>query len=119
LIGDLGSGKTTFTKGVAKGLGIKARIVSPTFIIMRTHKVAGNSTKSKKRIMTLYHLDLYRLQTQKQTEHIGLEDILSDPTGITFIEWPEISQALVKKKVWKVVFKMLDENKREIKLYSE
>lgn len=116
LMGELGSGKTTFTKGAAKGFGINTRIISPTFIIMRTHKIPAKKRGNLNKISTLYHLDLYRLKTEKQTAYIGLEDILEDTTGITFIEWPEISQSLVKKKVWKIIFKVIDENIRELRI---
>jgi tRNA threonylcarbamoyladenosine biosynthesis protein TsaE len=117
LIGELGSGKTTFTKGVARGLGITTRIISPTFVIMRTHKVPSRPENPNK-ITTLYHLDLYRLQTKQQTANVGIEDILDDTAGITFIEWPEISQQLVRKRVWKVIFKVLGDTKREIKILN-
>ena len=124
LIGDLGSGKTTFTKGVARGLGIETRIISPTFVIMRMHEVKSQNSKVKNikqysKILTLYHLDLYRLKSEKQTADIGLVDILSDRTGIVVIEWPEISQNLVSKKVWKVRFGNLDRDQREISFKYE
>ncbi len=115
LIGELGSGKTTFTKGVAKGLGIESRVTSPTFVLMRTHRVSNQkSVNRNQKIKTMYHLDLYRLQTEKQSLDIGLSDIFEDPTGVTFIEWPEVGQNIVNKKVWKVTFDCLENDERKI-----
>ncbi len=109
LKGDLGSGKTTFTKGLAKGLGITSRIISPTFIIVRSHSTGRAD------ISTLYHLDLYRLQSEKEALGIDLNDYLADPTGVVVIEWPEVSQNIVKKKVWNISF-WQNENNREIEI---
>lgn len=82
LHGDLGAGKTTFTQGLAEGLGITDKVLSPTFIVMRQHPVP-NSSK------TLYHLDLYRLNEQQSLEELGVADLFSDPEAIVVIEWPE------------------------------
>lgn len=75
LYGDLGYGKTTFVKGVARGLGIKARIISPTFTIVREYE-------------NLYHIDLYRIENKSQVDSIGLPEILQSES-IKLIEWPE------------------------------
>ena len=75
LYGDLGFGKTTFVKGVARGLGIKTRIISPTFTIVREHK-------------NLYHIDLYRIESKSQIDGLGLSEILQSDY-IKLIEWPE------------------------------
>lgn len=106
LIGQLGAGKTTFAKGLAKGIGVKSRIMSPTFIIVREHEVAGN-----KEIKTLYHLDLYRLNSEKEVKNIDLHDILNDQEGIVVIEWPKVGQSLVNKKVWNVILEQDDETR--------
>ncbi|MDO8269710.1 MAG: tRNA (adenosine(37)-N6)-threonylcarbamoyltransferase complex ATPase subunit type 1 TsaE [Candidatus Levybacteria bacterium] len=97
LHGELGSGKTTFTKGIANGLGVVSRVASPTFIVVRTHPA-----QNQLGIKTLYHLDLYRLENEKQTKEIDLQGFLSDPEGVVVIEWPEIGQNLVNKKVWDI-----------------
>lgn len=88
LWGDLGFGKTTFTKGVAKGLGISNRIISPTFPIIRSYK-------------NLYHIDLYRIENSKELEEIGIQEILSDHSSIKLIEWPE-RFANTQKRNWDV-----------------
>src|SRR4030042_4237719 len=78
LSGDLGSGKTTFTQGFAEGLGIKSRVISPTFILMRKY---GD----------FYHLDLYRLENNIEGEikNLGIKDIWEDKKNIMIIEWAE------------------------------
>lgn len=86
LVSDLGGGKTTFTKGLALGLGCTATITSPTFTVSRSY----NCAKSLK----LHHFDFYRLQ---EAGVVGqeLEEIIEDPEAVTVIEWGEIvSQAL-------------------------
>jgi tRNA threonylcarbamoyladenosine biosynthesis protein TsaE len=79
LSGDLGAGKTQFVKGLAWGLGITARVHSPTFTLVNIYS-SGR--------LTLFHLDLYRLDTPRQIATAGLEDYLS-PAGVTVIEWAE------------------------------
>ncbi|HWX21249.1 MAG TPA: tRNA (adenosine(37)-N6)-threonylcarbamoyltransferase complex ATPase subunit type 1 TsaE [Candidatus Binatia bacterium] len=79
LCGDLGAGKTQFVKGLARGLGITARVHSPTFTLVNVY--AGGR-------LTLFHLDLYRLETPEQILAAGLEEYLR-PDGITVIEWAE------------------------------
>jgi tRNA threonylcarbamoyladenosine biosynthesis protein TsaE len=79
LSGDLGAGKTQLVKGIARGLGITARVHSPTFTLVNAY--SGGR-------LALYHLDLYRLETREQILAAGLEEYL-DPAGVTVIEWAE------------------------------
>ena len=80
LSGDLGSGKTTFTKGIGKGLGVKdsKRINSPTFVLIREY--SGK--------VPLYHLDLYRLDDLEGIENLAIEEYIYG-NGVTVIEWAE------------------------------
>ena len=110
LVGDLGSGKTTFVQGLAKGLGIKKRVISPTFIIMRHYPIAH-----------FYHIDLYRLE--KNIEHeikgLGLEEIWGKQENIVAIEWAEkIKDLLPKNTIW-ITFEQFDENSRKIMIDKE
>jgi len=101
LLGELGAGKTVFVKGLAKGLGIKDVIKSPTFVLMRSY--SGR--------MNLHHIDLYRIKTVD--EFLPFEETLMDE-GITAIEWAERAGELLPKKRIEVKFKMLSGNEREI-----
>lgn len=107
LTGELGSGKTIFVQGLAEGLEIKDRIISPTFVLVRQHKISN----SKK---ILYHIDLYRLEDKFSI--IGLDDLLSNPNAIVVIEWAEkIKNLLPKDTVW-ISLKAIDTNRRKIKV---
>src|SRR5512136_98140 len=79
LSGDLGAGKTQLVKGLARGLGVTARVQSPTFALVNTYE--GGRLK-------LFHLDLYRLDAPEQIFAAGLEEFLQ-PDGVTVIEWAE------------------------------
>jgi len=102
-VGNLGAGKTTFIQGLAHGLKIKSKIVSPTFILMRQY---GD----------FYHLDLYRLEgdVKKEVENLGLFDILQDTKNIVAIEWAEkIKDNLPKNTKW-ITFENINEDTRKI-----
>ena len=80
LTGELGAGKTQLVKGVARGLGVAARVHSPTFTLVNEY--AGGR-------LPLFHLDLYRLETPAEVIAAGLEDYLYNPAGVTVVEWVE------------------------------
>ena len=79
LSGELGAGKTQFVKGLARGLGIPGRVLSPSFVLVNVYP-GGR--------LTLFHLDLYRLDTPEQIAAAGLEEYLR-PEGVTVVEWAE------------------------------
>jgi len=82
LYGELGAGKTVFTQGFAKGLGLPSRLVSPTFIIVRRYDI-------KLYVRYLYHVDLYRLQKIEDIEGLGLVELFNDQQAIVVVEWAE------------------------------
>src|SRR5258706_10342091 len=106
LHGDLGAGKTTFTQGLAKGLGINKRIISPTFVIIRSHEISNAKY--------LYHVDLYRLETENDIKGSGVLEILESKDSIIAIEWPEKLGSLTPKKRWEVNLKHVKNDEREI-----
>jgi tRNA threonylcarbamoyladenosine biosynthesis protein TsaE len=96
LAGELGSGKTTFTQGFAKGLGVKEKILSPTFILVREFKVKHPFFR------TLYHIDCYRLDNPaRELLHLGFKKIIADSHVIVVIEWADrIKKILPKAALW-------------------
>ena len=87
LEGDLGSGKTTFVQGLASGLGIEEQITSPTFVLIKKHRIKIQVSGFK--FQDFYHIDCYRLQKAWQLQELGFEEIISDPKNIVVIEWAE------------------------------
>lgn len=100
LTGDLGAGKTTFTKGIGKAIGVTKVINSPTFTIVKEYK--GN--------MPLYHLDLYRLDGVG--EDFDLEEYIFGQ-GVSVIEWPYQAEGLLPNEYLMINIKYLDENRRQ------
>ncbi len=93
LIGELGSGKTTFTKALGKALGIKRNIPSPTFVMMQEFKTGQG--------LTLYHLDLYRTKNFAEVQSLGITEWWGHPKTITVLEWADkIQDHLPKKTVF-------------------
>ncbi len=109
LYGDLGSGKTTFTRYLVNNLGSDSRVQSPTFVIARKYKVKDNYN-----LKIINHLDLYRLKSTEELQDLDLEHYFVDPTAITLIEWPQIAESLLPADHIKINFEYLAENTRKI-----
>ena len=101
LDGDMGAGKTVFSKGVAKGLGIEEEVTSPTYAYMNDYD--GR----------LFHYDCYRIEDYRQAESLGLADYF-DMGGICLIEWSQNIAPLLPKTVKRVRIMKIDENTRKI-----
>ena len=101
LDGDMGAGKTVFTKGVALGLGIEEEVTSPTYAYMNDYD--GR----------LFHYDCYRIETVEQAERLGLADYF-DMGGVCIVEWAQNIAPLLPRVVKKVTIKKISENEREI-----
>jgi tRNA threonylcarbamoyladenosine biosynthesis protein TsaE len=113
LKGELGAGKTTFIQGLGKVLGIKDKILSPTFVIQRRFTIHDLRFKN---FENLYHLDCYRLNNEKDLRELGFEEILKDENNLVVIEWPErIKKALPSDTVW-LEFEHGGEDIRTIKI---
>ncbi len=107
LEGELGSGKTTFVQGFAQGLGVKGKITSPTFVLIRQYRIPNN-------FFVLYHIDLYRIEKLKE---LGLKEILSNKKNIILIEWAEKLKKLPKGAI-KISIKKIGQTKRAFTIAS-
>lgn len=109
LFGDLGAGKTTFVQGLAKGLEVDQRIISPTFIILRTYPLKNYN---------FYHVDLYRIESDKDIDGIGLKEILKDKKDIVAVEWAEKIQNILPEKRINVFLTNVGGDKRKITIWK-
>lgn len=121
--GDLGGGKTTFIQGLARGLGIKENITSPTFVILKKFEIPLLRESPGKpqlhfarngRGSVFYHIDAYRLEKPEDLMDLGIEGILSDINNIVAIEWSEKIQQIFPKNAIKIKFEFIDEKTRKI-----
>ena len=93
LWGELGSGKTTFVQGLARGLGIDSRLLSPTFVIVRHYQIPGD-------LSFVYHLDLYRIKGAESAHAVGFTDMIHEPRAVVIVEWPErLEEALPERRI--------------------
>lgn len=83
LVGDLGAGKTTFSKTVGKTLGVKTNMTSPTFTLIKNYKLKNQ------RFDNLVHIDAYRLKSEKEIITLGWKEILKNKGNLVIVEWPE------------------------------
>ena len=106
LHGDMGVGKTTFVQGLARGLGVKEQVTSPTFAIYSVY--AGTRAK-------LVHLDAYRLENERQLEELLLEEFLTSP-WVLAVEWPEKTGAWLPKEAWHLTLSIVDGDRHSLQL---
>ena len=105
-LGGLGMGKTAFTTGFAKGLGIDVDISSPTFAICNTYIGDEN---------TLYHFDMYRIEDESEAQELGLDEFFYG-NGVCMIEWAENIKNMLPKNLITINIAKLGENEREIEI---
>ncbi len=108
LIGELGSGKTIFAKGFAKGLGLKENITSPTFVLMKVYSLRVTHYSY------LVHIDAYRLENSKDLIDLGFKNLIRDPKNIILIEWADRIKNILPKNCLRIKFEHKDKNKRKI-----
>ncbi len=84
LSGELGAGKTAFTKAAAKALGIEEQVTSPTFVLEKIYALQGDT-----RFTRLVHIDAYRLSGPEELHALGFDELLKSPETLLFLEWPE------------------------------
>ena len=111
LEGDLGSGKTTFVKGIAAGLGIADtdEVKSPTFVLMHHYPCR----------IPVYHFDLYRLEGGKEISTVGLEEFAHDPKAIACVEWADKAPSFFPPSTYHIGFKILGPEKRQIDIQKK
>jgi len=105
LRGDLGAGKTTLVKGIAAALGAAEadEVTSPTFTLV--HEYQGAKTK-------IYHLDLYRLETERELATLGIEEMIAEPEALVLVEWGEKFQSIVDAATGEVSIESLGGDER-------
>jgi tRNA threonylcarbamoyladenosine biosynthesis protein TsaE len=108
LRGNLGAGKTTIVKGIARGFGASEEedVTSPTFTLI--HEYRGPAA-------TLYHIDLYRVDTQRELETLGLDDLMSE-NSVLLIEWGEKFPRFERERDVEIALERVSEQERRIKI---
>jgi tRNA threonylcarbamoyladenosine biosynthesis protein TsaE len=111
LRGDLGAGKTTLVKGIAEGLAVASQddVTSPTFTLI--HEYRGPE-------LTLYHVDLYRIHTQRELETLGLDDLFAEEHNLVLIEWGEKFPRLVGECEGEIRIERAGERERKVTLIA-
>ena len=110
LKGELGGGKTTFVQGLAIELGIKEKILSPTFVILKRFKIKN----SKLKFNNFYHIDCYRIQKTDELINLGFKEIIKDPKNIVVVEWAENIRKILPNNTFWIQFSFIDKNTRQI-----
>ena len=106
LNGDLGAGKTVFSRGFARGLGITEAVSSPTYTIVQEYSLPGGKR--------LYHLDLYRISSPEAGLAFGVDDFVNDPNAIALVEWPDRVGSVIPDDAVKITIRHLNSSEREI-----
>ncbi len=106
LDGDLGAGKTVFTRGFARALGIDEPVSSPTYTIVQEYDLPERGR--------LYHLDLYRISGVQAALAFGVDEFLNDPSSYALVEWPERISGIIPGNAIKIRLKHTGESQREI-----
>lgn len=137
LIGELGGGKTTFLQGFAKGLGIKEKILSPSFVILKRFKIPDCKTKNiyqgqplskmanrkienqnskLPKFKNFYHLDCYRVEKEKEILALGFKEIIFNSENIVCIEWADRIKKILPPDTLFLTFEFIDAKTRKIEL---
>jgi len=127
LQGDLGAGKTIFTKSLARILGITESVTSPTFVIQKTFSISNKNlvTENKTLVETfsnnsfaqLIHIDSYRLDLSAELAHLGWHDLLNQKENLIVVEWPERIADILPVQYVLLKFAHVDETTREVEVF--
>ncbi len=107
LEGELGAGKTTFVQGFAKAFGVKSKIKSPTFVLMKIYK---------KRPYAIYHIDCYRLKDYRDLLPLGIKDIFNNKDNIVLVEWADRISRILPPKHTTIHIDHIDSKTRKISI---
>src|SRR3989338_4220420 len=110
LYGDLGSGKTTFVQAVAKAIGVRATIISPTFVLERAY------TLKDQPFARLLHIDCYRIEKSGEMHALNWDEKIRNPKNIIFVEWAERIEDTLPPNTVRIYFEHVGENKRKISI---
>jgi tRNA threonylcarbamoyladenosine biosynthesis protein TsaE len=102
LYGDLGAGKTTFTKALAEVLGVTQAVTSPTFVLEKIYKL------NNQKFQHLIHIDAYRLESSSELKQLGWDSIVSDKNNLIVVEWADRIEDLLPQHTKKISFDMID-----------
>ena len=116
LHGNLGAGKTAFTKSIAKILGITATITSPTFVIQKSFDMPADHVGKYGAIKKLIHIDTYRIDLQDELVKLGWRENVADAGNLIAVEWPENIPDLLPRETVHVYFEFINETTREIEI---
>jgi tRNA threonylcarbamoyladenosine biosynthesis protein TsaE len=107
LRGDLGAGKTTMVKGIAGAFDAASQddVTSPTFTLIHEYRAPA---------MSIYHIDLYRIETERELATLGLDEIMTDPHNLVLIEWGERFPRLVRERDMEIAIERVSEEERRI-----
>ena len=114
LSGDLGAGKTTFSQSVARALGVRENVISPTFVIMKSYEFTGGKNLSG--FSRLVHIDAYRLDSDTELLKLGWNELIADPQNLILVEWPEKVAEIIPKNAHKISLSHVSESTRQIRI---
>ncbi len=110
LSGELGAGKTAFTKGVAKALGIEEVVTSPTFVLEKIYQLKNQ------KFTRLIHIDAYRLESAADLASLGFDESMKDPGNLIFLEWPERVAGGLPNAPVELTFSVLPDHSRHLRI---
>lgn len=108
LTGELGAGKTSFTQGLARELGVEEVVTSPTFVLMKMYDTKDSVFEK------LIHIDAYRLEGEKSLNPLGLDSYLENLKNLILVEWPEKVEGQLPKSDVEITLEVLPDNTRHI-----
>jgi tRNA threonylcarbamoyladenosine biosynthesis protein TsaE len=108
LTGELGAGKTAFTKELGKVIGIDDVITSPTFTVMKQYELDHDDFDM------LFHIDAYRIESQDELEPLHINELFEKERAIVVVEWPGRISSVIPRTAMSLIIKIIEENKREV-----